>query len=171
MSKYQRFRRRSDRTSLPPYRKTLDHNCRKRSFRCFDLAPDEKESPTVTALRVRIFISLAQPAKVPILLLCWAVRHSGSTRLPEVQAQPIGCCIPMIAMLRQGIAMLPCRVSLIERFIHHEIDGGQTESIHKVLEVLPESKGGRTVLFPLRRSILESTIDEPLDAPDRGHAA
>ena len=155
MSQHQRFRRRGGTRPFPMYRKTLDQQ--------FDLAPDETESPTVTALRVRIFISLAQPAKAPILLLCWAVRHCGSTPLPE---QTADYRIPMIAALRKQIVMLPCRVSLIERFIHREIDGERTESIHKVLEVLPESKGGRTVLFPFRRSILEAVTGESLDAAD-----
>ncbi len=132
----------------PTYRKSFDW--------CFEIA-------AYVNLRVRVFQPKTCYSRAPILLLCWTVLDSAGY-------EP-GWLKRMVVSYREEIAALPCRLSLIERFVHHTSGDEMTESIHKVLEVLPEDKGGGSVLFAIRRSVLESLTGESLDDPDRRYPA
>ena len=130
----------------PSYRKSFDWH--------FEIA-------AYVSLRVRVFQPKACYNRTPILLLCWTVRDSAGY-------EP-GWLKHMVVSYREEIAAMSCRVSLIERFVYHTSDDEVTESIHKVLEVLPKQNGGGSVLFAIRRSVLESLIGESLDAPNGRH--
>ena len=137
-----------DSSPLPVYKKTFDHG--------FDLSCG-------VSLRVRVFRPLWKRTLAPLVLLCWTVREQkkGEATHLKVMAEP----------LRREVMRLPCRVSLVERFVYCKRGEEVTENIHKVLEMLPEDKGGGAVLLPLRRSVLESLVGETLDEPTRGDTA
>ena len=130
-----------DSSPLPVYAKTFDHG--------FNLVCG-------VSLRVRVFRPLWKRSLAPLVLLCWTLTDKQAATLKEM-AEP----------LRREMMRLPCRVSLVERFVHRGSGEEPGESIHKVLELLPEDKGGGAVLLPLRRSVLESLIGETLDEPRR----
>lgn len=140
---------------LSLYRKTLDQR--------FDFGAD---TPGIT-LRVRIFTPHKLPkSSVAMVLLCWTVQEPeliGSTETERLK--------PLVDQLRREIILLPRRVSLVERFVSCNKGRESTESIHKVLEIIPGKNGGSAVLFPFRRSVLESLTGESLDDLDGGYAA
>ena len=132
---------------LPLYKKTSDHG--------FDLPPG-------VSLRVRVYRPLWDRSLAPLLLLCWTLREEGHGRSISLEETA--------GPLRREVMRLPCRVSLVERFVCHGGGGGRTESIHKVLEVLPVSAGGGAVLFAIGRAVIESLVGESLDTPDGRNA-
>ncbi len=134
------------------YRKTLD--------RRFDFGT---ETPGVT-LRLRIFTPIWENRHAPMVLLCWT---SGSES---------ECLNKIVSGLRREIVSLLRRVSLVERFVCLEDGKERTERIHKVLRIqsrdhrrVGESDPAdeRTTLLPIRRSVLEALIGEPLDGQER----
>lgn len=160
--------------SLPIYRKTLD--------RRFDFGADVPD----VILRLRIFTPLWKKQHPPMVLLCWTTQEVNSSLSPEVGSAQPTLLNRIVSGLREEIVSLFNRVSLIERFVHHEPGKEPIERMHKVLSLPTRNRriigncdsaddGNAvphgTALLPLRRSVLEALIGEPLEEQEGEYEA
>lgn len=159
---------------VPIYRKTLD--------RRFDFGADVPD----VMLRLRIFTPLWKKQHPPMVLLCWTMSEVSSSLPPEEGNLQPTCVNQIVNGLREEIVSLFYRVSLVERFIDYQPGKEPIERMHKVLSLPTRNRriigncdsaddGNAvphgTALLPLRRSVLEALIGEPLEEQEGEYEA